>query len=138
MPQLAAGCPTSHDVWRSADLRAHSRRASILLSRILSTLQPSVITVTPSIGTQGTQIVLTGENLGYAVSVTVGGAQCLSINIISANSISCLVPQGPAAGGPVDVAVTADHGLVGTLPGGFVYRSVIVTPSAVRQRVRCR
>lgn len=73
---------------------------------ISSTPDISISAVSPSTGsTSGTNtLTLTGANFLSGVSVTVGGADCSNISLISATQISCTAPSGPV--GLASIVVT--------------------------------
>lgn len=86
---------------------------------------PVVDGVTPSTGNSegGTEIVISGEHFSDVgdgagvISVTVGGAPCVDVAIISDTQLSCVTSAADT--GAADVVVSASDGQDGVLPGGF-------------------
>ena len=66
----------------------------------------------------GTDIVITGTNLGGVLGVTVGGAAATMVRALDETRVSCRTPAGTA--GARDVVVTYDSGPV-TRIGGYTY-----------------
>lgn len=88
---------------------------------------PTITGVAPSTGSPsgGTAITITGTDFVTGATVTVGGAACTSVVVVSATSITCTTPAGTE--GSADVVVTnADTG-TDTEVGGFTY--AISTPT---------
>ncbi|MEC7276813.1 MAG: IPT/TIG domain-containing protein [Bdellovibrionota bacterium] len=87
---------------------------------------PTITGVSPGIGPDsgGTTVTITGTNfvqLGNALGVTIGGANCINLNIVSENEINCETTAGPA--GAQDIVITngdEDQQTV-TLTNGFTY-----------------
>jgi hypothetical protein len=81
----------------------------------------SVTSIVPKFGGQNkqtwTEITGTGFQLGATVSV--GGADCATIYVLTETKIDCLVQ--PHATGAVDVTVTLLDGTNSTLTNGFTY-----------------
>ena len=83
----------------------------------------SVTEVSPSSGTTagGTPITITGTGFSGS-SVTVGGAACTSVVVVSASSITCTTPAGSA--GAQDVVVTNSDTGTATKTGGFTFLAI--------------
>jgi len=87
---------------------------------------PTITGVSPGIGDDagGDIVTITGTNfvqLGNALGVTIGGANCINLNIVSENEINCETSAGPA--GAQDIVITngdEDQQTV-TLTNGFTY-----------------
>jgi hypothetical protein len=71
---------------------------------------PAISSLSPSSGTilGGTLVTITGVNFSGATSVTFGGFSCTSVNVASANTITCVTPAHVA--GTVEVVVTTPSG----------------------------
>lgn len=71
---------------------------------------PTVQSVSPTIasGNGGTAITISGLDFTGATSVTVGGAACASVTIVSATTITCTAP--PGSGGIKSVVVSNADG----------------------------
>ena len=65
---------------------------------------------------------ITGSGFTSNVSVTLGGAPCTNVNVVSETEISCYA--GPHSPGSVDVVVTQGSASA-TLPSGFQYKSYL-------------
>ncbi len=93
--------------------------------------EPALSAVAPSQGTSlgGTSMTLTGAGFVNVQAgtplVLFGGVAATDVSVAHDASLSCKTPAG-TPGASVDVAVVTNNG-VGTLVGGFTYRS---TPSA--------
>lgn len=66
----------------------------------------------------GTDVVITGTNLGGVLGVTIGGAAATLVRALDETRVSCRTPAGTA--GARDVVVTDDSGPV-TAAGAFTY-----------------
>jgi formylglycine-generating enzyme required for sulfatase activity len=87
---------------------------------------PTITSVAPSAGPTdgGTTITLTGSNLTFTTSVTIGGAAVTSFNLIDDTTIMAVTPSGSA--GPQAVTVAGAGGTT-TLPNAFTY--VVLAPT---------
>lgn len=85
--------------------------------------QPVVTNITPSIGTAGTSVTITGMNLGNTQSVLFGGVQAQSFRTVSDTQVSAVVGQG--ATGFVNLSV---GGIVASAPQVFTF---IAQPSVL-------
>ena len=82
---------------------------------------PTITTVAPTSGSSagGTAITITGTGFVVGAVVSVGGAVCTGVTVVSATSITCTTPAGTV--GARDVVVTnADTGAA-TRTSGFIY-----------------
>ncbi len=82
---------------------------------------PSLTSVNPTGGplAGGTAIILSGSGFNPAATVTIGGTNCQSVVVASANQIACTTPAGSA--GAANVVVTNPDDQASTLIGGFTY-----------------
>ncbi len=82
---------------------------------------PTVSSVSPSSGPAigGTALTINGTDFLNGATVTVGGAPCTSVVVLSATRISCDSPNGAA--GAVGVSVTNSTGYESTLSQAFTY-----------------
>ena len=85
----------------------------------------SILSIVPNMGWVGggTQITISGNYLGGATSVTIGGAPATNLIVVSPTTITAVTPTGTL--GPADVIVTTPAGILSSL-NGFSYVSVIV------------
>ena len=90
---------------------------------------PTLTGVAPSTGSTagGTSIALTGTNFAAGMTVTVGGAACTNVTVLSATSATCVTPAG--AVGSVAVAVTTTSG-TSSLSGSFTYQVPATTTTS--------
>ena len=81
---------------------------------------PTVTAITPPSGplAGGTTITLNGTGFGPGMTVTIGGAACTNLVVVSTTEATCVTPPGAAAVA-VDVVVTRDRSF--TFPAGFTY-----------------
>lgn len=68
---------------------------------------PTIVSFTPTTGSVGTTVTITGTNLTGATSVTFGGVAAASFTVVSATSITAVVGAGAAGA----VAVTTPGGI---------------------------
>jgi formylglycine-generating enzyme required for sulfatase activity len=89
---------------------------------------PTISAVAPAAGptSGGTAITVTGTNLTGTTSVTVGGAACTNLEVVSDTTLTALTPAGTA--GVRDVSVTTPIGTV-TLAAAYTYVNVPVWAS---------
>ena len=71
----------------------------------------------------GALITISGNYLGGATSVTIGGAPATNLVVVSPTTITAVTPTGTL--GPVDVVVTTPAGTLTSL-NGFTYVSIVV------------
>ena len=114
----AQGCPEDVDgngVVNAGDLAA-------VIAAWGNTCQAVIDSIEPSSGTHkgGTTVVIRGQHLAAASSVTFGGVEAAEIVSRSATEVVVITPPGES--GAVDVVVTTPAGLV-TLPAAFAYTS---------------
>lgn len=87
----------------------------------------SISSLSPSSGgiSGGTLITITGSHFLSGVSVTIGGANCTSLSLISSTQITCLSPSGSTGVANVVIANTLDAQPEGTrtatLANGFTF-----------------
>lgn len=83
---------------------------------------PTLTAISPNDGPAlgGTEVTITGTNLGSATSVTIGGAVVTTFAVIGPTTLVAITPPGTATGTPVDVVVTTLGGSA-TLPAAFLY-----------------
>ena len=125
IPGLTGG--TSYTIYLKAINSAGTSSASSSITVTPLAAAPTVSGVSGNSGTSagGTAITITGTNFLAGATVTVGGAACTSVTLVSATSITCTTPAGSA--GAQDVVVTNTDTQAATLSGGFTY---IAPPSA--------
>lgn len=85
---------------------------------------PSISSVTPSSGTSGNIINITGNNFTGATAVSFGGVAAASFTVQSPTTITAIL----ATGAPGDVSVTTSNG-VAILPG-FAYTGPMISSFA--------
>jgi formylglycine-generating enzyme required for sulfatase activity len=85
----------------------------------------SILSVFPNTGVVGggALITISGNYLGGATSVTIGGAPATNLIVVSPTTITAVTPTGTP--GPADVVVTTPAGTLTSL-NGFSYISVVV------------
>jgi formylglycine-generating enzyme required for sulfatase activity len=90
---------------------------------------PVIVAVSPSAGPSvgGTAITLTGADFTGTTSVTIGGAPCTNVQVVSSTSVTAVTPAGTV--GAKTVTVTTPSGIA-SLASGFAYASVVVPPWA--------
>jgi hypothetical protein len=95
---------------------------------------PEVTLVNPDHGPAvgGTLITVTGRNFQEGARVSVGGATCGNVTVVSPVEVTCVTP--PGVDGPAAVEVVNANGRSAVLPGGYTFvaapRVVLVTPSS--------
>jgi formylglycine-generating enzyme required for sulfatase activity len=94
-----------------------------------SNASPVIVAVSPSAGPSvgGTAITLTGADFTGTTSVTIGGAPCTNVQVVSSTSVTAVTPAGTV--GSTTVTVTTPSGIA-SLASGFAYASVVVPPWA--------
>ncbi len=85
----------------------------------------SILSVFPNMGVVGggALITISGNYLGGATSVTIGGAPATNLVVVSPTTITAVTPTGTL--GPADVIVTTPAGTLTSL-SGFTYVSIVV------------
>ena len=90
---------------------------------------PTITAIAPTSGSTagGTAITITGTGFVAGATVSVGGAACTGVTVVSASSITCTTPAGTV--GAKNVVVTnADTGAA-TLTGAFTYSAGVSAPT---------
>ena len=69
---------------------------------------PTISSITPPLGPNagGTQLTITGTGFQPGVAVTVAGAACSGLTVVSATSITCTAPAQPKTCGAVRIVLT--------------------------------
>ena len=95
------------------------------LKNAFSYASSSILSVFPNAGGVGggALITISGNYLGGATSVTIGGAPATNLIVVSPTTITAVTPTGTL--GPADVIVTTPAGTLTSL-NGFTYVSVVV------------
>jgi hypothetical protein len=88
-------------------------------ARTVSSLEPTITAVAPSVGNQGTQIQVTGTNFLEGASIEVGGAA--ASNVFRAITGTTMTGVVPAGSGTVAVTVYNADGQSGSSPAAFTY-----------------
>jgi formylglycine-generating enzyme required for sulfatase activity len=119
----AQTCPGDLD----GDGRVDGADLSVVLSG-WGACVPSIGTVTPAEGSVlgGTLITITGVGLEATTSVSIGGAPCSNVTVLSASVVTAVAPPGTV--GMADVVVGGKPVL--TLSQAFRYNPVVVPPWA--------
>ena len=91
-----------------------------LIQAVLTPPRPIITSVTPSSGPTagGETVIIAGQNFQNGATVTFARTPAISVTVISATSLSVVVPVIPA--GAVDVQVTNPDGQSVVLAGGFL------------------
>lgn len=89
------------------------------------TAEPIVSAVSPQVGPNsgGTTITISGQNFQSGASVTVGGAPCTNVSVVSATQITCTTPAKAATCGLTAVAIQNPSGLAAMRGDLFAYQS---------------
>ena len=80
---------------------------------------PTIISVTPAMGTVGTDLRVTGTNFRAGATATVGTLAATQVDVASASEVFATVPTGVTAGTTYDVTVMNSDGTEATFPGAF-------------------
>ena len=125
IPGLTGG--TSYTIYLKAINSVGSSSASASVSVTPLAAIPTVSSISGNSGSDigGTSVTITGTNFLTGATVSVGGASCTSVVVVSSTSITCTTPAGTA--GAQNIVVTNTDTQSATLSGGFTY---IATPSA--------
>ncbi len=85
----------------------------------------SILSIVPNMGVVGggALITISGNYLGGATSVTIGGAPATNLVVVSPTTITAVTPTGTL--GPADVVVTTPAGTLTSL-NGFSYVTIVV------------
>jgi formylglycine-generating enzyme required for sulfatase activity len=119
----------------SSDVNGDGRVDGADLATVLSnwgTCPASVTSVTPAQGSVlgGTVITLTGTGLAATSSVTVGGAPCTAVTVLSPTQVRATTPPGVAGEAAIAVTTPAGTSLAAT-PFTYVMQSVTsIVPSS--------
>jgi hypothetical protein len=104
---------------------------------IVSTQGPTVVSVTPGAGTEGTTVSVsdlagTGFASGSDVSISRTGSTIpgASVNVVSSTKISCSFSLPRGSIGTYDMVVRSPNGQEGRLPGGFTVSAQCGTGAA--------
>lgn len=81
---------------------------------------PTISSVTPASAAARDSVVINGTGFSAGAAVKFGGVAAV-VSAVSDTSVTVVVPENPAATGPVDVEVTNSNGQSVTLPQGFTY-----------------
>ncbi len=96
----------------------------------------TITNIAPAFGPQAgsTTITITGTQFTTGASITVGGNNCTSVNVVSSTSITCVTPAGTT--GAQTVAITLLDSSFASSVGGFSYSPTptvtAVSPSSAR------
>ena len=82
---------------------------------------PTLTAISPSGGTAGTVLTLTGTNFRSGATVTIGGTTATGVTLINATTMTATAPTLTV--GAKDVSVTNSDSSVATLTNGFRYLS---------------
>jgi len=95
----------------------------------IGAFEPLLSAIGPSSGgtTGGAAVTLTGTGFAPGATVSLGGASCTNVQIVSSTTLRCTTAT--RAAGVVDVAVTVNS-QTGTLTGGYTYGVVNPQPSS--------
>ena len=82
---------------------------------------PTVSGIAPGTGPGGggTSVTINGSNFLAGASVAIGGSAASNVSVVNTTTLTATTGAHP--GGLADVTVTNPNGLMGTLPGGFLY-----------------
>lgn len=85
---------------------------------------PAITSISPSTSpaTGGITTTITGSGFYSGATVTIDGANCTSVNVVSSTTITCIVPAH-AVGPAVDVVVTNVDTQTTTSVGAFTYQA---------------
>jgi formylglycine-generating enzyme required for sulfatase activity len=108
-----------------ASIAVTTAGGTTLASTPFSYVQQQITSIVPNNGPYvgGTPIVISGQFLAGATSVTIGGVPCTNVVSVSATQVTAVTPAGSV--GAVDVVVNCPKGAV-TVAGGFTYLNYIV------------
>lgn len=90
--------------------------------------EPIVTEISPLVGPNsgGTTISIGGQNFQSGATVTVGGAACTNVNVLSANRITCTTPAKAATCGLATVTVQNPSGMAAMRGDLFAYQSAVL------------
>ena len=124
----AMSAPSAHAQGCSGDLNGDGRVDGADLATVLSqwgNCPPGVTAVTPAQGSVlgGTVVTITGTGLAATTGVTVGGAPCTNLVVLTPTQIRATTPAGVAGQAPI--AVTTPSGTsLSPIPFTYVMQSV--------------
>jgi hypothetical protein len=75
-----------------------SEVAHIFYPGDVPTVMPRVNDVSPTSGSSGTTITITGTGLSGTTKVTLGGVACTDLNVEYSNQVTAVTPSGPNKG----------------------------------------
>jgi formylglycine-generating enzyme required for sulfatase activity len=119
----------------SADINGDGKVDGADLASVLSqwgTCPPSVTAVTPAQGSVlgGTVITISGTGLSTTLAVTVGGAPCTAVTVLSPTQVRATTPPGTAGQAAIAVTTLAGTSLAPS-PFNYVLQSVTsISPSS--------
>jgi hypothetical protein len=89
---------------------------------------PIVTDISPLVGPNsgGTTISIGGQNFQSGATVTVGGAACTNVSVLSANRITCTTPAKAATCGLATVTVQNPSGMTAMRGDLFAYQSAVL------------
>lgn len=90
--------------------------------------EPIVTEISPLVGPNsgGTTISIGGQNFQSGATVTVGGAACTNVSVLSANRITCTTPAKAATCGLATVTVQNPSGMAAMRGDLFAYQSAVL------------
>ncbi|GGE97198.1 hypothetical protein GCM10011383_04930 [Hymenobacter cavernae] len=101
-----------------------SNNVSVLLNKVVS--PPTITSFTPTSGTAGTSVVLTGTNFTGATSVKFNGTAAASYTVNSATQLTAIVPAGATTG---TISVVTPGGTVTSTQSFNVVADLVVANS---------
>jgi mono/diheme cytochrome c family protein len=98
---------------------------------------PTVASVNPTSGSGsgGTSITITGTNFVAGATVSVGGSNCTTVNVVGSTSITCTTAIH--LGGSAAIVVTVPGGQSGTLNAAYTYTSTFTGISTLILQTTC-
>jgi formylglycine-generating enzyme required for sulfatase activity len=108
-----------------AAVRLTTAAGTVTAPQPFTYMPASVSSIAPNTGTAagGSQITITGAYLALTTGVTIGGAPCSNVTVVSATTVTAVTPAGTL--GNADVVITGGKGTI-TVPGGYRYVSIVV------------
>jgi hypothetical protein len=129
--QLTASVPASLIV-SAGTANVTVAQASVVSGAAIFTINgvtPTIAALSPSSGSAGTSVAITGTNFTGATAVSFGTTPATSFQVISATSITAVSPVGT---GTVDVKVTTPNGTSATAAADqFTYTSSVPTLTGI-------
>ena len=102
-----------------ADIEAHTHDMFAVVANLFYPVPstPAVSDVSPTSGTNGTTINITGTALNGTTDVTLAGVACTGLSVVDATQVTAVTPAGPSKGSkPLDVTVD------GTVLSGLTFQ----------------